>query len=269
MYIISISNQKGGVGKTTLTVNLASEFARKGWRVLVVDMDEQCNATNFYQDTEGNSIHTIYSVLTDQAIAQQCIQHVDKSLDLIPGSPDIKFFDSEDETLLKRAIQTSYFQNRYDIVFIDNPPAINNKTLNSYTASTHVLLVTEAGEFSVDGLRRFNRDIQNIQTLSNPNLSVVGILINKVHGRRKLDQSYICNIRYAYPDLTFHQCLNDYSEIQRATSASETVCDGFPGSKAATQIRAITEELMIRLNRSKANGNEKATQDTKDSDAKS
>lgn len=233
-----------------MTVHLASEFAQKGWRVLVIDMDEQCNTTNFYHGNRRGFKGNISMMLEEGVSTPYCIEKLSATLHLIPGSPDIKYFDNEDETILKRALEIPYVQNRYDIVFIDNPPAFNNKTLNSFTASTHALIVSETSEFSISGLSQCTTDIQSVRDSSNPNLEVIGIAINKVHGRRKLDKHYLKTIRNAYPNLVFTNCLHDYAEIERAILAGKTVCKAHPSSNAAIQIRAIAKELMEKLKRS-------------------
>jgi flagellar biosynthesis protein FlhG len=109
----------------------------------------------------------IYAVLTGGNAIDDCIYEVQPNLYVIPGSTNMKFFDSEDEGILKRALDTPFLNNTMDVVLIDNPPAINNKTLNSFVASTHVLIVTEAEDFSVRGLKQLEYNISDIKASNN------------------------------------------------------------------------------------------------------
>lgn len=247
MKVISISNQKGGVGKSTLTINIASALSKMGLRVLVIDMDEQCNTTIFYCGAQDLYTDNIYAVLTEEKTIDECLYEVQPYLYVVPGSTKMKFFDSEDEGILKRALDTPFLHNTVDVVLIDNPPAINNKTFNSFVASTHVMIVTEAEDFSIRGLQQLEDNIRDIKVSSNNSLEIVGIVMNKIDKRRKLNRQYQAYIKTHYNDLVFKNSISNYSEIPRSIYDGKPISDCYPKSKSCVQFDNVSMELAQRL----------------------
>lgn len=247
MKIVSVSNQKGGVGKSTVTINIASALSKMGLRVLVIDMDEQCNTTTFFCGAQDLYADNINAVLTEGKPVDDCLYEVQPNLYVVPGCTSIKFFDSEDEGILKRALNTPFLHNAVDIVLIDNPPAINNKTFNSLRASTHVLIVTEAESFSVSGLQQLEDNIQSIKKSENNNLEIVGIVINKIDKRRKLNRRFQADIKSHYNDLVFENFISNYSEIPRSIYEGKPISDSYPKSKSCVQFDNVSLELAQRL----------------------
>lgn len=247
MKIISVSNQKGGVGKSTATINIASVLSKMGLRVLVIDMDEQCNTTTFYCGAQDLYDDNIYTVLTEGKAVDHCLYEVQPNLYIVPGSTSMKFFDSEDEGILRRALDTPFLRSNVDIVLIDNPPAINNKTFNSFAASTHVLIVTEAEDFSIRGLQQLEDNIRDIKASSNNNLAIVGIVMNKIDKRRKLNRQYQAYIKKQYDGLVFENTISNYSEIPRSIYEGKPIADCYPKSKSCVQFDNVSLELAQRL----------------------
>jgi chromosome partitioning protein len=186
-------------------------------------------------------------VLTEGKAVDDCIYEIQPNLYFVPGSTDMKFFDSEDEGILKRALDTPFLNNTIDIVLIDNPPAINNKTFNSFVASTHVLIVTEAEDFSVSGLQQLEDNIRDIKASNNNSLEIVGIVINKVDKRRKLNRQYQAYIKTHYNGLVFESSISNYSEIPRSIYEGKPVSDCYPKSKSCVQFDNVSNELTKRL----------------------
>ena len=266
MQTISISNKKGGVGKTVLTVNLAYEFSELGYRVLVLDMDEQCNTTTFYFGEQPEQEDNIYNLLENpNKNISDCIFEVNDKLFIISGSPKMKYFNSEDEVLLKNLLKDDTFKDMFDIILIDNPPAFNNKTLNSFVASNHVVVVAEADSFSLNGLKQLEENINEIKRLKNEELNILGIVLNKVDKRRKINREYQCIIKNYYGDLMIKTPVNNYAEIPRSVAKGVAVSEAFPKSKSSVQFNFVAKELIDRLGiEVKPNGDGRPETDTND-----
>lgn len=170
MRIISISNAKGGVGKTTLTVNLAYELQRLGYVVLLIDLDDQCDLTKIYRPS-GNNTPDILCVLNGQNhIADAYVEAV-PNLYLIPGSRNLAHFKfTQNEQYLRQLLMDDVFKE-VDFILIDHPPTLNDATLAGYIASDEVLIVTDPEAFSVQNLDQLLDNLQGIKARMNPNLN--------------------------------------------------------------------------------------------------
>ena len=187
--VYTITNQKGGVGKTTTTLALASVFHDKGHKVLVIDMDPQGNL-GFSLGADNVISATSYEVLKGELRAQYAIQHT-KTVDIITSNIllsaiELEFTDSGREYLLKQAINN--IKSFYDYILIDTPPALGILTINAMTASDFVIIPMCADIFSLQGITQLNETIHRIQEYSNPKLQIAGVLLNKYEGRKLLNK---------------------------------------------------------------------------------
>ena len=159
--IIAITNQKGGVGKTTTAINLSACLAEAGQRVLTVDFDPQGNTTSGLGLEKGNIDNTVYELLMNECTVEQCImQSVQERLDVMPSDVDlsgaeIELLDMEaKESILKRNLQL--LDGRYDFIIIDCPPSLNLLTINALTAANTVLVPIQCEYYALEGLTRKN-----------------------------------------------------------------------------------------------------------------
>ncbi len=187
--VISISNQKGGVGKTTTTGAIAAGFKIKGFKVLCVDLDSQSNLS-FSAGAETEDCPTIYEVLKDEVKTSFSIQRTE-SFDIIASNIllsgiELEFTQTGREFLLKEAL--SSVKDKYDYIFIDTPPALSILTVNAFTASDYIIIPMLSDIFSLQGIAQLSETIKRVKTYCNPNLKIEGILLTKYNKRTILSK---------------------------------------------------------------------------------
>ncbi|MGN1482004.1 ParA family protein [Porcipelethomonas sp.] len=185
--VFSIITQKGGVGKTTTVNALAASFNKLGNRVLCVDMDPQGNLS-FSTGADSNDSPTVYDAITGRVRVTSCIQHTSMT-DIIPSNilltgAELEFTGKNREFILKNIL--SVVDDKYDYIFIDSPPGLGFLTINALSASDYVIIPMLPDIFSLQGLVQVYETIEYVQKASNPELSIMGILINKYNKRSKL-----------------------------------------------------------------------------------
>ena len=191
MKIYTISNQKGGVGKTTTAHALASGLSLKGYKVLAVDADPQTNLT-YNAGLPQNSPITLYDLMKERNSITEAIQTEKNGLfDIVAGSltlagADMEFTQVGREYLLKQALEP--VKEKYDICVIDTPPTLGILTINAMTASNGVIVPMEANIFSIQGLAQLQGLISNVRKYSNTGLEVTGILLARYNGRATINK---------------------------------------------------------------------------------
>lgn len=185
--IIAVTNQKGGVGKTTTATTLAVGLHQKGYRVLLVDTDPQGNASDTY-GVETDCEHTVYTLLSGESGLDQVVQQTALGA-IIPGdlrmsAADMQFVRQGREYLLQKALQPS--QQDYDYIILDTPPALGILTINALTAADGLIIPMVADRYSMQGLSQLSDTIQTVQEYSNPDLKVLGILLTRFNRRTVL-----------------------------------------------------------------------------------
>lgn len=187
--IITVTNQKGGVGKTTTTSSLAVVLKKKGFKVLAIDMDPQGNMS-FCLGADNEMNATIYDVLRGEIRPQFAIQHTN-TVDVIPSNIllsgiELEFTNAGREYLLKTAIDS--VKNFYDYILIDTPPALSVLTVNALAASTHVVIPMVCDIFSVQGITQLCESIEKVKEICNEDLQIGGVIVNKYNGRILLNK---------------------------------------------------------------------------------
>jgi len=187
--VISVSNQKGGVGKTTTTGAVAAGFKLKGYRVLCVDLDPQSNLS-FSSGAETEDCPTIYEILKGEAKTSFSIQKM-PSFDIISSNIllsgiELEFTQTGREYLLKEALNT--VKDKYDYIFIDTPPALSILTVNAFTASDYIIIPMLADIFSLQGIAQLSETIDRVRKYCNPNVKVEGIVLTKYNKRTVLSR---------------------------------------------------------------------------------
>ena len=187
--VISISNQKGGVGKTTTTGAIAAGFMLKGYKVLCVDLDPQSNLS-FSSGAETEDCPTIYEILKGEAKITFSIQKV-PSFDIISSNIllsgiELEFTQTGREFLLKEVLNA--VKDKYDYIFIDTPPALSILTVNAFTASDYIVIPMIADIFSLQGITQLAETIERVRKYCNANLKVEGIVLTKYSKRTVLSR---------------------------------------------------------------------------------
>ncbi|MFM1984657.1 MAG: hypothetical protein RL723_1092 [Actinomycetota bacterium] len=233
--IISVSNQKGGVGKTTSTVNLAASLAAKGLKVLVIDLDPQGNASTALGIDHQEGTLGIYEVLIEGAAIKDAVQvsPENPNLSCLPATIDlagaeieiVTAFDRQDwHALLKTAIDAYLAENQgLDYIFIDCPPSLGLLTVNAFVAATEVLLPIQCEYYALEGLSQLLRNIERIQQALNPSLVLSTILLTMYDSRTKLASAVVDDVRTHFPVQTLTTVIPRNVRVSEAPSFGRTV----------------------------------------------
>jgi chromosome partitioning protein len=251
--IISIANQKGGVGKTATTTNLGASLLGLGHRVLVVDMDPQGNLTSSF-GPRPDSDATIADALLDRKVPVPRLTVYDRGdggqLDLVPASVSLAAAEAALMNKLGREFrlrdQLLAVADRYDFILIDTPPSLGLLTINSLVAAQLVLIPTEARFFSLQGLQMLQESIDEILYI-NPNLRILGILLSKFDRRLREEQTVAAYLRENWGDLVFTTSVGTNSKILEAASAGVPLVELGGSQRAADMYRSLAEEVLARV----------------------
>ena len=248
--IIAVTNQKGGVGKTTTAVNLSACIAALGKKVLLVDIDPQGNATSGLGRNEGVE-HTVYDVLIGEATAREAVLDTGFGpLSLIPSGIELAGAEIElvgvenREGLLKAALEP--LRVRYDYIFIDCPPSLSLLTLNALTAADSVLIPIQCEYYALEGVGQLVNTIKLMKKRLNPDLEVEGILLTMFDGRTNLCAQVVQEVRSHFRDEAFD------TMIPRNVRLSEAPSYGLPihlydaRCSGAQAYRELAAELIER-----------------------
>ena len=226
--IISVSNQKGGVGKTTTTVNVAAFLAEKGKRVLVIDIDPQGNAGFGLGINAEEMETTIYEVLIDEIPVEDAIFKTDiPGLSIIPSNihlsgAQVDLLDVEGkEFILKKKLQ--HIKNHYDFIFIDCPPSLGILTLNSLVAADSVLIPLQCEYYALEGINQLLRIIVMVQENLNKSLKIEGVILTMYDPRTNLSQQVVSDVREFFQDKVFDSIIPRNVKLSEATSFGKPI----------------------------------------------
>ncbi|ETA52995.1 ParA family protein [Ponticoccus alexandrii] len=248
--IIAIANQKGGVGKTTTTINLGAALCEMGHRVLVVDLDPQGNAsTGLGVDDRP---YTTYDLLLDDVdLSQVILPTGTENLSLIPAtvdlsSADIELFSNEKRSyLLHDSLRQKGIDDfRFDVILIDCPPSLNLLTVNAMVAAHSVLVPLQSEFFALEGLSQLMLTIREVRQSANPDLRIEGVVMTMYDARNNLSQQVEADARANLGDLVFRTVIPRNVRVSEAPSYALPVLayDGL--SKGAAAYRALAQELL-------------------------
>ena len=189
--IIAVSNQKGGVGKTTTVINVCAGIAARGFRVLIVDLDPQGNATSGCGISKKKVVSSVYNAMADASKTAQCVLYTaTENMFIIPANGDlagaeIEMVEVENrEFLLKQALST--IRDKFDFIFIDCPPSLGMLTLNSLCAANSVIVPVDCGFYALEGLSALTSTMSTIKKSLNPELDIEGVLLTMFDSRTNL-----------------------------------------------------------------------------------
>ena len=257
--IFTISNQKGGVGKTTTTVNLAAALASKGLKVLVIDLDPQGNASTALGVPHQEGVKGIYEVLTEGTPLAKVIQPSTESPNLacIPATIDLAGSEIEIVTqidrdkwhnLLKSSLDEylATIEVRPDYVIIDCPPSLGLLTINAFVAAREVLIPIQCEYYALEGLSQLLRNIDLIQKNLNPQLVLSTILLTMYDSRTKLASQVVSDVREHFPSQTLAAVIPRNVRISEAPSFGRTVISHDPTSTGAISYMEAAVEIAFR-----------------------
>lgn len=250
--IISIINQKGGVGKTTTAVNLAAYLADSGHRTLLVDEDAQGNATSGLSMDTSRFGATLYDVLIDGVPAEEAAYRTEvKKLSLLPASIDlagaeVEMVDMPDrETLLRRVLAP--LRDRYDYILIDCPPSLGLMTVNALTAADMVLIPIQAEFYALEGLSQLMKTVQAVKKRLNPELELLGILVTMYDGRTNLAVQVSEEVKKYFGKKVFKTMIPRAVKLSEAPSFGEPIVRYAPKSKGAAAYKSLCQEVLKRV----------------------
>ncbi len=249
--IIAVANQKGGVGKTTTTANLGTGLARRGFRVLLVDLDPQANLTAAFGLERGLS-ESIATCLISREADVPILRIEDVAgvtVDVVPSSLDVAAVESALVNKLGRELrlreQLGRVQSQYDYILIDTPPSLGLLTINAMVAANWVVIPTEARFFSMQGLDMLKESIDEVLYM-NPNLKILGIVVSKYDRRLREETTVNEFLRSTWGEDVFATEVPTNSKILEASSAGVSIF-AYRGTKKAVQIyENLVEEVVAR-----------------------
>lgn len=256
---ISIINYKGGTGKTTVTFNFARELTKRGYKVLLIDLDGQGNLTKFANVANNNDIDTIeetistsmLNVIRNEELNIPIYKTYIDALDIIPCN--IKMADTKAEitmalareTILKRVVDKIKVLNFYDYILIDNAPSIEIDFINSLASSDELIIISSPDTFSAEGISNLLKKYILIKNHFNKSLNIAGILINNADLRTNFTKDMIKVITNHFKDIkVFSTVISSSIKIKEATAMNKAICDYDKENKVAQAFSFFTEEYL-------------------------
>lgn len=251
MPIIAIANQKGGVGKTTTAVNLATALAMEGFKTLLVDADPQTNSTGSFIDKEKTALNfaTLFSdlsVKTAEVIVPSPIQN----LDILPSHHDAAGLEQQSGLKLLMELKIRLEGLNYAFIIIDCPPSTGNITGMALIASDYLLIPVSADFYAMDGTAEMLRTYSKAQQF-NPKLKVLGYLITQVDKRTNLSEYVINSIRGSFDELVFDTVIPLTVRLKEAPGHKVSIFQFAPGTTGAVAYEKFTQEVIERVQKDK------------------
>ena len=250
--IISVANQKGGVGKTTTTINLGAGLAEEGYNVLLVDLDPQGNASTGLGIDPDDRTYTTYDLLLEGAELSQVFRttNVD-GLILAPATTDLSSADIEMMAVEKRSFllhdalrQRTIDEYDLDFILIDCPPSLSLLTVNAMVASDSVLIPLQSEFFALEGLSQLMLTVREVRQSANPGLRIEGVVLTMFDGRNNLSQQVENDARQTLGELVFDTVVPRNVRVSEAPSFAMPVLNYDPTSKGAIAYRNLAQEVV-------------------------
>jgi chromosome partitioning protein len=250
--IITVANQKGGVGKTTTAINLSAAVANKGFKTLLIDLDPQSNSTMSYVDPRSVS-KSMFDVMVSEELSFKDVIVPTRVPNLMLAPSKIALAKLESKLIgeidgpfrLKDKMKDT--ANQFDYIFIDTPPTLGMITVNALVASTHVLVPIQSSYFALEGTDDLLETIEKIKARPNPNLQLLGVVITMHDKRTTLARDIHEQIGEVFGDRLFNTIITKSIRLEESPAYKESIFTFAPKSSGAMEYYSLSEEILSRV----------------------
>lgn len=249
--VIAIANQKGGVGKTTTSINLSASLAAKGKKVLVIDTDPQGNTTSGFGVEKNDLDNTIYELILGECSIHDCVvKEVVKNVSLLPSNVNLAAAEIEligvekKEYILKNEVD--WIKDQYDFIIIDCPPSLNALTINALTTADSVLVPIQCEYYALEGLSQLMHTIELVQDRLNPELEIEGVVFTMYDARTNLSLQVVENVKNNLNQTIYKSIIPRNVRLAEAPSHGLPITEYDAKSTGAEAYRMLAEEVIHR-----------------------
>ncbi|ANZ98753.1 MULTISPECIES: ParA family protein [Carnobacterium] len=247
--IISVANQKGGVGKTTTTVNLGACLAYNGKKILLIDIDAQGNATSGLGVRKADVEKDIYDILVNETPIEDVVMPTSReNLWIVPATIQLAGAEIElttqmaRESRLKQAIQK--VKDQYDYILIDCPPSLGHLTINAFTASDSILIPVQCEYYALEGLSQLLNTVRLVQKHFNPDLKIEGVLLTMLDARTNLGYEVVDEVKKYFRERVYKTIVPRNIRLSEAPSHGLSIIDYDPRSRGAEVYLELAKEVL-------------------------
>ena len=247
--IITIANQKGGVGKTTTSINVSAALAFLGYKTLLVDMDPQSNSTVSFIDTSTVNYSVFDLLENSELVMEDVIQPTSiNNLSILPASIALAKLESkligeiDGHFRLKDKIDS--FRFKYDYIIIDTPPTLGLITINSFVAATHLLVPIQSSYFALEGTDDLLETFEKVRARSNPDLLLLGVLVTMHDKRTVMAKDSVGHIHTLFGNKVFKTIISRNVRLEESPAYKESIFTFAPNSKGAVEYQQLAKEIV-------------------------
>jgi len=248
--IVAVTNQKGGVGKTTTAINIAAYLAKLGKTVLLLDLDPQANSTSGVGIQKSKLQYSLYDVLRGQVSARDCIKQTQyKNLDILPSSGDMAASEIELSSMVRRefVLKTALEGLNYQYIIIDCPPSLGLLTINGLVAANLLLIPAQAEYYALEGLGQLLNTVKRVRAALNPNLRLLGVIVTMYDSRNSLSGAVIKELQKHFGKLLFDTTVPRNIRLAEAPSHGKPILAYDRFCRGAFAYKKLAKEVIKRV----------------------